>query len=293
LPFLKPTFQRERRMSQYSNDKCIELEPQLAALALGEAEMDGALRAHVQTCRHCQEQLRSYAQVAHALASEAPQVEPPPGLRERIVATIRQPGPRTEPPPVRARRPRAVWRLVYGLAAALLVALLVWNIALQQQLDAARRQVAAGRASWQQMTTLLNSADVRSYPLEGGAASGHFWASPQQPVGCLVVQGLPGLPEDQVYQVWLAQEARHVSGGVFETREGNGWVLVKTDGSPAAYDSVLVTIEPRGGSAVPSGPPVLNGPLIAGRLPAASERALALRQLAPGGRVEVLAPVDD
>jgi hypothetical protein len=264
-------------MTSEPNDPCFEIQPQLAAYALGEAEAQTELLDHLAVCPACQRDLRAYMQVAQVLPYTAPDATPPSELRERIVAAVAEanaPDKRSsagDPDPRPAhqtsdRTPAARWRWpvfrpAWVLALATIVALLGWNITLQRQLSAQAAQIRNSREGWQTMTALLNDPNIHWYALSGAGASGHFWATPSGQVGCLVVQNLPPLAEGQVYQVWLTHGSERVDGGTFEGRNGSGWVLVRVDEQLADYDTVGVTIEPRGGSAAPSGPPILKGSL--------------------------------
>jgi anti-sigma-K factor RskA len=285
-------------MSLDPTDPCAELQPQIAAYALGEAEAAAELLEHLAECPACQRALSAYVQVARMLPYDAPDVAPPPGLRARILTAVEESAPAAaatvpvSPPQPRgdaqaaAPARRRLWQLpsfrpAYGLALAALVALLVWNIALQRQLGAQAAQLTASRANWQTMIVLLNDSAVRWYAVAGERAAGHFWAAPQGQVGCLVAQGLPAVEDDQVYQVWLVHDGEHVSGGVFEAREGNGWVLIRSDEPLSKYEFVGVTIEPRGGSAAPTSAPVLQGQIARAHVPTIADRQQLLRLIAP------------
>jgi anti-sigma-K factor RskA len=173
---------------------------------------------------------------------------------------------------------------VFAFAFAALVALLAWNITLQNQLSAQSAQIASNRQNWQKMIALLNDSAVRWYAVGGETAKGHFWAAPSGQVACLVVQGLPAVAAGQAYQVWLIHGAERTSGGIFDARDGNGWILVQLDEPLANYDSIGVTVEPRPGSAMPTGPPVLRGALAASHASTLSDRQRALRVIATGPR---------
>jgi len=267
-------------MTSESTDSCIDIQPQLAAYALGEVEAEAELLDHLAACPACQRDLRAYVQVARMLPHAAPEVTPPPELRDRIVAAVAaaqgQP-PESEPPeqPVRSAKPRPArwrWRLpaprpALAFAVVAFVALLGWNLVLQGQMSVQAAQIRASRESWQTMTALLNDPDVRWYALAGDTATGHFWATPRGQVGCLVAQGLPPLADGQVYQVWLVHGGAHVSGGTFEARNGNGWVLVRSDEALSDYDTLGVTVERRGGSSEPSSAPVLLGAIAGAAAP--------------------------
>jgi Anti-sigma-K factor rskA len=286
-------------MSLDRTDPCAELQPQIAAYALGEAEAADELLEHLAHCPACQRDLRAYVQVARMLPYEAPDAAPPASLRARILTAVGDaaaaaPAPtlpstpqpsaqapeRVTEPPRRRRWGLPSFSPAFGLALAAIVVLLAWNISLQRRLSTQSAQITANRASWQSMIVLLNDPTVRWYDLAGGTAKGHFWAAPQGKVACLVIQGLPALPSDKVYQVWLVERGEHTSGGVFEAREGNGWVLVRSNEPLADYDVVGVTIEPRGGSDGPTSPPVLQGQIAEAHMPSVADRQQQLQVIA-------------
>jgi hypothetical protein len=266
-------------MPAEQSNLCDEIQPWLAAYALGDAEEGAAAaRAHLAVCPSCQRDLREYRLVAGMLPYSASESTPRPALRDQLIAAVAQaaepsPSPRPAPhttPGVSARNPgrrRSFWATL--ALAGLVLALLVWNIALQRELESQTAIVAQSRQNWQTMIVLLDDAALARYALTADPAPpageypahGHFWASPQEQVACLVVQGLPELPDDQVYQVWLVRGNQQSSGGTFEARNGKAWTFVDPDQPIAAYSELFVTIEPAGGSAAPAGARVLSGTL--------------------------------
>ncbi len=250
------------------NSLCEEYRAPLAAYALGERELDAAAREHLETCAECQRAYREYAAVAQTLPFTAPEASPPPELRDRIIAAVAaEAEPAPEAPraalPREHRARRQGWGLWTALAASLVaaLALLGWNLSLRSQLSAQELQVAASREGWQAMIALMNDPQVRSTPVAGSGARGTFWMAPGQEIACLMVQGMPPLAEGQVYQVWLLDDGQRVSGGVFEARNGNGWVIIRPGNTLDRYRTVVVTAEPRGGSPAPTGPQIMVGEL--------------------------------
>lgn len=275
-------------MSTQPPTTCDDIQPWLAAHALGEAEDDPAARAHLQVCPRCQGDLSEYRRVAGALCYAAPLAAPAPDLRGRIVDAVTREvegapavaRPRPPEPIARKRRmgfTRPTWAAF--AFAALAVALLVWNVALQRQVSGQAAELAFHRQSWKTMVALLNDSSVKWYAVAGGGASGHVWATPAGRDVCFVAQGLPAQAEGQVLQVWLAHGSQVASGGTFVSRDGGAWVLFKTDEPLGDYESVFVTIEPAGGSAAPSGPRVMDGSLAVAAPPSLAERHQVLRLL--------------
>ncbi len=240
--------------------RCDALQPLIAAYALGEQIDDAEMLKHLQSCPRCQGDMQSYAQLARVLPYEAELHDPPPALRERIIATVERaaaPAQRVAP-----TRRRWNWSLpALGLAMIALIAMLFWNVSLQQQNVAQSAQIDFSRAGWRTMTALLNAPDVKWYELNGDSASGHFWLSQQQQVGCLVAENLPPLAAGQTYQIWLGHDNERESAGTLTVRNGSAWELIPLNKAGVPYQTVGVTIEPSGGSPAPTGPRVLFGNL--------------------------------
>src|SRR5579859_5600414 len=245
---------------------CSDVQPHLAAYALGDAAPTAELLEHLATCAECQQTLQAYAQIARVLPYDASEQVPSPALRERVLAAVQEsPRPPMLPRPVRRRfTPQRV--AMTGMAL-LIVALLSWNIGLQQQLATQTTQASLGLTRWQMMARVLNASDLHWYTLSGSTASGHFWFSSNQQLVCVVAQNLPDLGPNQVYQLWLIKGNEQDNGGIFPALNGNGWVLLKTNEPPESYTHIAITIEPRGGSTVPDGQHVLDGSAPAGLLP--------------------------
>jgi anti-sigma-K factor RskA len=284
-------------MPAEQSNPCDDIQPWLAAYALGEADEEAASRAHLQACPRCQHDLHEYRLVAGMLPYAAPEAIPRPELREQLIASIKRQAaeaapagapipanpepetvvvigpPQAAPAPVlpsRPRRSRSFWAAF--AFAALAVALMAWNVGLQGEIEQQQAQVALNRQNWQTMIGLLNDQSLRWYMVAGGGARGHFWAVPQDQVACLIVQGLPALREGQVYQMWLVRDSGPSNGGTFEAHDGNAWALVRTDEPLAQYSGVFVTVEPAGGSPTPRGPQVVSGALSVAMVPGSADR---------------------
>jgi anti-sigma factor RsiW len=93
--------------------KTHELAGAYALDALDSAERKRFER-HLRRCRACEREVRGFAQTATALAM-ATATEPPPGLRERVLAAAAV--TRQAPPVVAGRRGRAVGRAGSGVPA--------------------------------------------------------------------------------------------------------------------------------------------------------------------------------
>jgi anti-sigma-K factor RskA len=237
------------------------------------------------------------------LPFSAPEATPQPQLREQVIAAIAHtaestPAPRPAPqavasaPARRSGQRRSFWAAL--AFAALALVLLIWNISIRRELDTQTAIVTQSRQNWQTMIVLLDDTALAKYavaadpppPAGEYPAHGHFWASPKAQVACLVVQGLPDLPADQVYQVWLVRDSWEASGGTFEVHSGKAWTFVDTGEPIVGYSAMFVTVEPAGGSATPDGPRVMSGTLAGATMAGLADRQQLLGLLNDGARRE-------
>jgi hypothetical protein len=276
-------------MPAEQSNLCEEIQPWLAAYALGAAEEDAPARAHLAVCPRCRHDLQEYRLVAGMLPYSAPEAMPRPDLRDQLIAAVAHAAaPTPVPTPARHTAPsapaltpgrRRSRRATLAFAALALV-LLAWNISLRRELDSQTAIVAQSRQNWQTMIVLLDDTALAKYavaadpapPAGQYPAHGHFWASPQLQVACLVVQGLPDLPADQVYQVWLVRGTQPASGGTFEARNGKAWAFVRPTAPITGYSEMFVTVEPTGGSSAPGGPRVVSGTLAGATMAGVADR---------------------
>lgn len=244
---------------------CDEIEPLLAAWALGEQDNEAwrLCREHLATCAACRRRLASYQEIARLLPLAAPEASLPADLGERLAARVNQElEKRPEQMPFWPYPYRSRWSwgwAAFAVNLLLIVALIAWNFDLRSdQLALIARQ----RQSWGTLVEILNSPGVRRValtPAEGLAASGSFFFTPGQRRGCLVVDDMPTLAQGQVYQLWLIGDGRRVSGGTFRVDgQGRGWVLVDPGGPLDSYGQLGITLEPAGGSVQPTSPRMIG-----------------------------------
>lgn len=275
--------------------QCDDMQPWLAAHAMGEGDKDAAPRAHLASCARCQRDLAEYRLVAGLLPYGAPDAAPAPELRDHVVAAVaREAGEEAPAPVATPRRPELAQprpaRQRFSLSswaalafAGLAMILLAWNVSLRAEVGEQATEIAYHRQSWQTVIALLNDSSVRWYALAGDRSSAHAWATPEGQDVCFVAQELPDVATNQVLQVWVVAGGRQTSIGTFDSRNSNAWVLFRTDQPLASYDQIFVTVEPSGGSQQPSGPRVLSGSLAMAAAPSLAERQDLLRLLAQRG----------
>jgi anti-sigma-K factor RskA len=223
--------------------------------ALDDADRERFER-HLRTCPACADDVRRYTEVATALAM-AVAAEPPPALRERVLAAATV--TRQAPPPVLAPRRRAAatrspWmpRLAIGLAAAGVAAaavLAVVQVSTQDRLNTVRAQNEA-------IAALLAAPDARftsARSTVGGTAAVVLSASERKLV--FISSGLPSLPASEVYQLWLIGPVKARSAGLLS--QANGKTSPVLAAGVALDDKVGVTVEPAGGTSSPTTTPIL------------------------------------
>lgn len=212
-----------------------------------------------------------------AMAGSIPLVEPPPQLKQKILAQI------TPPEKVAARPARKeafslfkLW-LPWALATCLVVvcSVLFWQQsqmnsrlnqqaerlqALNQMADGLRgetnhlqRMVLALRETNQLVNlriAMLNSLLTESPK----AIAVSLWDNEQQQ-GVFVVQNLKPLPTDKDYQLWVmdSKYPTPVSAGVFQVDDkGNVRIQFKAGKPIGSADKFAVTMEPKGGLPTPT-----------------------------------------
>ena len=225
--------------------------------ALPEDEAEG-FRAHLATCADCRADAESLRVAVDALPASAPPALPPPALRGRVMAIVEREaslleaaGPAADraAPERRGRRrfPQlAGLTLRPALATALVLLLLVvgGGAALlgREAFDQDARVVAA------RVDPELGGARA-SLEVDGDRAR-------------LVGRRLPAPPAGRVYQVWLDRGgvAPEPTSALFSTRR-DGSASVDVPGSLEGVRAVMVTDEPAGGSAKPTGRLILTASL--------------------------------
>jgi anti-sigma-K factor RskA len=202
---------------------------------------DAALAADVRRLRH-----------AFDLLPYASDTEPPAALRAavlRAAAASRAPA-RTRPPR------RIVWSRFAAATAA--------GIALALGFDAYR--LRSELALQREVTALLQEPNVvHSFTLAavggGGRAYGSVVLDLDAKKGAVVLRRLPHLPADQIYRLWARVGEKDVPCGDFvASADGNvrAPFVVPVESYTAPIAELFVTVEPRAGGALPTGPKVMQ-----------------------------------
>ena len=209
---------------------------------------------HLRTCAECAHEVRELRETAAEL-SRLTQASPPPQLRAAVLGAVAQsrPLPPLVPPArrdnvrrLRTDRGRALWQGLAAACALIAIAASAWGYS---QHRAAERVVDA-RVSV--VRSLLDAPDVRATTTAMKQGQGTLIYSRREHRLVLVARGMPPLPPDKTYQLWmLTPTGKPISGGVFRPDQA-GNVEVPAVGDLDGVDRMGVSVEPTGGSAQPT-----------------------------------------
>ena len=199
--------------------------------------------------------------VANLLALAPAEQEPPPGLRRSVLEGVGAPPEVVREAPARRSRRTETTRRLLGpgmlAAAAALVAvlgLLAWNLTLRDQNEDLRAQNGDLQGE---------VAERRTVDMEGSGLASNVDGEVlliDEDRAILVAKELPPAPEGQVYEAWVFRDGVPEPAGLFEPRDGNAAAAV-VEGSMQGVQAVAVTLEPEGGSPMPTSDPILQAPL--------------------------------
>jgi len=233
-----------------------ELVPAYALGATDPAESQ-AVEAHLPTCPACRALLASYSDLSRALLYATPPMSAPRGMAERMQRRLLPPQQDVASTPWWTRLRSSL--LVSGLALAVLL-LVTTNVYWFSRTSGLQHQVA------EQASLVASLTDASAISLQADApapnAQGVVYASAKGQIALLCVYGMPELPSDKAYQVWLIKDGKRESGGMFQVSEyGFGFLMIKPTRPLNEYGAVGITVEPIGGSPAPTSPRVLGGSL--------------------------------
>ena len=253
-----------------------------------------ALDQHLKTCAPCRGLATDLDDVLGELALVVPVLEPPRGMRDAVLAAVRQPaGPRlalvsdgegalttasVDAVPsdrtVAGPRVSTIDRLLRwgGLAAAAVLAVVAFGFGAQNQrlqdqvaatnlaLREAQAQVAARQAA---VTVAADPAHVSvALHAEAVAPAAHaaVMFRPGTSDAYLVATDLPPTPAGHVYQLWVADAAGVHPLGTYAF-DGRGPFIAPFGVDLATSVAAMVTLEPDGGATGEPGPQVVFGEL--------------------------------
>jgi len=188
-----------------------------------------AFADHMRSCAVCRDEVAVLAPVLDVLPTCAPRYDISPALRRRVMRVVRS-EPKSSS--VARRRPRVRrWSLGRPVVAAALAVTLVVAVTLGVLVASGSGgsparviQASVGRAQ-------LRIADGR---------------------GELIVDHLPPAPADRVYELWLQRGSGAPAPSTLFAVTSRGDAVLGVPGDISGIARVLVTVEPSGGSRVPT-----------------------------------------
>jgi anti-sigma-K factor RskA len=201
------------------------------------AEEEHELERHLEQCPRCRGELERIRQT-HALLGELAANEPPPELKDRVLARAKGQA---------SARFGSGWKLWVPVAAALLVAGFL-GIALIAA-------ITGGSSSGVPLTATA-LAPGASGELRGEKVGENLRVE-------LEVEGLPELRQHEYYEMWYATEdGERISCGTFRAQpEGRTIVNLTAPALATSYPVIEVTREPDDGDPATSGKKILVGDL--------------------------------
>lgn len=230
---------------------------------------------HAAECPPCEQQIRTAEETAHFLSFAAAPVVPPLTCKRKLLERLERerflssPGRRG-----RAALPLATWATV--ATVTLLVLTGAWGMRMQNQLTQAQTELALAQNEIGKMRTQMTQfasydetiaqADaVRE--LQGmGAATGaqaKAYMTPGQNEALLVISGLPPLPANQFYKVWVARDTEQAPLNAFnlEQAQSAARIAIRPPRPMDWYTAIMVTVETDPNTTTPSNTTVLQGNL--------------------------------
>ena len=241
-------------MQQTEHTHIIELIPAYALNSLDAEDAERVTR-HLASCAACQGELAAFASVVDVLPLAAPDIEPSPALKGRLMRQIQAaPGGETVE---RSRSQSTIqnsWRRFTSTLSDLLARPRWQPVAVLVVLAL----LLGSFFVWRQLNPPINQFVLTPTEIAPGA-QGVIEVVGNGRQATLIVNDLPELDADRQYQLWLIKDGQRVSGGVFSVN-ANGWQNVTIDAPQPLVDYAAfgITIEPAGGSPGPTGERVLG-----------------------------------
>ncbi len=256
----------ERRTT---NENCESLRDLLPAYSMGitDPHETALVERLLPDCPEVEAELSDYESLADVMPFSAAQIVPPPNLGERILKAASETATSQQQTVISLQR-----RTLYfagSIAAAITLILLGIIVAQTLQLNDLRnenRTLLAQVTTRDNLLALAGEDRLARFPLEPAAgnllATATVICNRDSNAGVLRIDGFAASTPGMAYQAWLIRGEERLSAGVFEV--GADGVATLVFSSPVLLgeiEYVGITPEPAGGSARPTGDPIVFGPL--------------------------------
>jgi anti-sigma-K factor RskA len=228
-----------------------DVEDLLGAYALDALDPDerDAVDLHLRECPRCRAEVADFRETASLLAYGG--AEAPPGVWEKIQASLEEAPPRLELArvvPIDQARAKRWQRLLVANAAVVLLIAALAVVALRRDPspsdDGLRGDFAAA----------IGHPDAKNVHLAAAGGEGSVDLVLLDGQAYLYRNSLPALREDETYQLWGQQGETKVSLGVLGAKPGQ--LVVAAD---ASYEALAITAEKKPGVVSSSNPAVVAG----------------------------------
>ena len=243
----------------------------LALYALGSLEGDevDAVERHLEECTACRQELARLEGDMALLALTTAGPSPPQRARQRLLKAIGR-----EPRSLRTVLTRRRWWTLAPVFAALVLAvfaILLWreNVRQRDRIEALRADAASNLATFEEakhLLALLTDPSAMHVTLVGAQSkpqpSGKAIYMPGNGALVFMASNLAPLVPAKTYELWLMpmHGEKPMPAATFKPDpQGNAMVMMPPITAGIEARTFAVTIEPEGGSAIPTMPLVLVG----------------------------------
>jgi anti-sigma-K factor RskA len=232
---------------------CGELRQDYAVYALGilEDPERAEITEHLlRKCENCVPGVASALATVSAMSGAVKIAEPPPGLRRRVVAMVN--------PADNIAESKRGWSffLPWGLATALAAALVVTIVSGTSVSD---RRASADMAKLGQALSILNDPATKdvSFGETRQPAKGRVFVHAARGVVFMAAH-LPRIDAGKTFELWvITATGNPIPAGTFSSDADNTAMYVRPGPVEANASAFAVTVEPAGGSALPTTKPFI------------------------------------
>lgn len=252
-----------------SGRRCWWSEEAAAGLALGTLDPDVSreYRRHLAACAECAGLVREWEELLRRQPAEAQQtIVPPPRLKRRVMRSAALFGMR--------RWFQSRSRMFVTAAAAIMLligAAAVWHLSVTAPAGEARERTAIIQTPENGVPVFLEPVYRQYYArgelvLQGAGAdadgyapavmtNGYVWLNDRGDLFIFLDGVVPRADAD--YQVWSVLGDRMENVGILIQKDRMAYLYVQgTD--PSGWEAIAVSLEPRGGSMLPTGPEAIT-----------------------------------